>query len=106
MWLAKTTGHGSRRGAVTGRSQTRMLGSTWIKRDTGTGRFLGPQGRPRPIQGRPPGEAGQAAAGERATSGCFSHLVSPRSCSRTPLALPQSAGAGALAATLLLNRQS
>lgn len=38
--MAKNTGHGSRRGAVTGRSQTRMPGGTWVKRDTGTGRFL------------------------------------------------------------------
>ncbi len=38
--MAKNTGHGSRRGAVTGRSQTRMPGGTWVKRDTRTGQFM------------------------------------------------------------------
>jgi hypothetical protein len=38
--MAKNTGRGSRRGAVTGRSQTRTASGTWVKRSSSTGRFL------------------------------------------------------------------
>lgn len=37
--MAKNTGHGSRVGAITGRSQTRTASGTWVKRSTATGRF-------------------------------------------------------------------
>jgi hypothetical protein len=38
--MAKNTGHGSRKGAVTGRSQTKTSSGTWVKRSTSTGRFM------------------------------------------------------------------
>lgn len=38
--MAKNTGHGHRRGAVTRRSQTKTPAGLWVKRDTGNGRFL------------------------------------------------------------------
>lgn len=39
--MAKNTGHGSRRGAIKGRSQVRNPKTgEWTKRDTGTGRFI------------------------------------------------------------------
>jgi hypothetical protein len=38
--MAKNTGHGSRRGAVTGRSQAKTASGTWVKRSTSTGRFV------------------------------------------------------------------
>lgn len=38
--MAKNTGHGSRKGAVTGRSQTKTSAGTWVKRSTSTGRFM------------------------------------------------------------------
>jgi hypothetical protein len=37
--MAKNTGQGSRRGAVTGRSQVQTPSGTWVKRDDSTGRF-------------------------------------------------------------------
>lgn len=37
--MAKNTGRGHRKGAVKGRSETR-IGKNWFKRDTATGRFL------------------------------------------------------------------
>ena len=33
-------GDGHRNGAVTGRTQTQTPAGNWVKRDTGTGRFL------------------------------------------------------------------
>ncbi|MEX5304858.1 hypothetical protein RF644_03795 [Kocuria sp. CPCC 205258] len=38
--MAKNTGYGSRRGAVTGRSQMKTASGTWVKRDSSTGRFV------------------------------------------------------------------
>ena len=39
--MAKNTGHGFRRGAVRGRSQTLTpLTRVWVKRDDSTGRFV------------------------------------------------------------------
>lgn len=38
--MAKNTGNGSRRGAVTGRTQVQGSNGTWTKRDTSTGKFL------------------------------------------------------------------
>lgn len=38
--MAKNTGRGSRRGSVTGRSQTKTASGTWVKRSTSTGRFV------------------------------------------------------------------
>lgn len=38
--MAKNTGHGHRRGAVTHRSQTKTRSGQWVKRDTRTGQFL------------------------------------------------------------------
>ncbi|UAL30075.1 hypothetical protein K8W59_00490 [Nocardioides rotundus] len=38
--MAKNTGHGSRRGAVTGRTQTRTTSGTWMKRSSSTGQFI------------------------------------------------------------------
>lgn len=37
--MAKNTGHGSRKGAVKGRSEFKS-GKAWFKRDTSTGRIL------------------------------------------------------------------
>lgn len=39
--MAKNTGEGARKGAITGRSQIQTPGGTWVKRDTSTGKFLG-----------------------------------------------------------------
>jgi hypothetical protein len=49
--LAKNTGHNWRRGAVTGRSQTRTPGGTWVKRDTTTGRFVDRKADGAPFKG-------------------------------------------------------
>jgi hypothetical protein len=49
--MAKNTGRGYRRGGVTGRSQTRLPGGTWVKRDTGTGRFLDRKADAQPFKG-------------------------------------------------------
>lgn len=46
--MAKNTGKGHRKGAVKGRSEV-QVGNTWMKRDTGTGRFL--NGSPKPHKG-------------------------------------------------------
>lgn len=48
--MAKNTGNGSRRGAVTGRSQTKTA-TGWVKRDTGTGRFLDRKADNAPFKG-------------------------------------------------------
>jgi len=49
--MARNTGRGSRRGAVTRRSQTRGPRGAWIKRDTITGRFLDCKADPAPFKG-------------------------------------------------------
>lgn len=38
--MAKNTGHGSRRGVVTGRSQLKTRSGAWVKRNSSTGRFI------------------------------------------------------------------
>lgn len=38
--MAKNTGNGSRRGAVTGRTQMKSSNGTWIKRNSASGRFM------------------------------------------------------------------
>jgi len=38
--MAKNTGSGFRRGSVDNRSQVQSPNGNWIKRDTGTGRFM------------------------------------------------------------------
>jgi len=38
--MAKNTGRGHRVGAVKGRSEFKVLGQTWFKRDASTGRIL------------------------------------------------------------------
>jgi hypothetical protein len=48
--MAKNTGHGSRRGAVTGRSQVRTP-SGWVKRDSGTGQFIDKKADAQPFKG-------------------------------------------------------
>jgi hypothetical protein len=48
--MAKNTGHGSRRGAVTGRSQTRTPGG-WVKRNSSTGRFMDRKADSAPFKG-------------------------------------------------------
>lgn len=48
--MAKNTGSGSRRGAVTGRSQVRTP-TGWVKRDTATGRFMDKKADPEPFKG-------------------------------------------------------
>lgn len=48
--MAKNTGAGSRRGAVSGRSQVRTP-SGWVKRDTTTGRFMDRKADPQPFKG-------------------------------------------------------
>jgi hypothetical protein len=46
------TGDGHRNGAVRGRSQTRNpKTSRWVKRDTGTGRFMDQKADPKPFKG-------------------------------------------------------
>ena len=49
--MAKNTGHGHRRGAVTRRSQTKTSTGRWVKRDTGTGRFLDVKADGAPFKG-------------------------------------------------------
>lgn len=49
--MAKNTGRGSRRGAVTGRSQTRIPAGTWVKRNTRDGRFLDRKADSSPFKG-------------------------------------------------------
>ncbi len=49
--MAKNTGHDSRRGAVTGRSQTRMRGGGWVKRDSRTGQFMDRKADGAPFKG-------------------------------------------------------
>ncbi len=49
--MAKNTGHGSRRGAVTSRSQTRMPGGGWVKRDSRTGQFMDRKADSAPFKG-------------------------------------------------------
>lgn len=48
--MAKNTGHGYRRGEVTGRSQVQTP-SGWVKRDTSTGRFMDRKADPAPFKG-------------------------------------------------------
>lgn len=48
--MAKNTGAGSRRGAVTGRSQVHTP-SGWVKRDTTSGRFMDRKADPQPFKG-------------------------------------------------------
>jgi hypothetical protein len=48
--MAANTGRGFRRGAVTGRSQVKTS-TGWVKRDTGTGRFLNGKADGRPFKG-------------------------------------------------------
>ncbi len=48
--MAKNTGNGSRRGAVTGRSQTKTS-TGWVKRDSSTGRFLDRKADSAPFKG-------------------------------------------------------
>jgi len=48
--MAKNTGAGSRRGAVTQRSQVRTP-TGWVKRDTTTGRFLDRKADDAPFKG-------------------------------------------------------
>lgn len=38
--MAKNTGEGYRKGAVTDRSQTQTPSGNWVKRDDDTGRFI------------------------------------------------------------------
>lgn len=50
--MAKNTGHGFRRGAVTSRSQVRNPQTrAWVKRDVGTGRFLDGKADGTPFKG-------------------------------------------------------
>lgn len=48
--MAKNTGAGHRRGAVRNRSQV-ATPSGWVKRDSGTGRFLDKKADPKPFKG-------------------------------------------------------
>lgn len=48
--MAKNTGAGYRRGAVTNRSQVRTP-TGWVKRDTGNGRFMDRKADPQPFKG-------------------------------------------------------
>lgn len=48
--MATNTGRGSRRGAVTRRSQTRTPGG-WVKRNTETGQFLDRKADSKPFKG-------------------------------------------------------
>lgn len=48
--MAKNTGNGSRRGAVSGRSQVKTP-TGWVKRDRETGRFLDRKADPTPFKG-------------------------------------------------------
>ncbi|GAA3598452.1 hypothetical protein [Kribbella ginsengisoli] len=48
--MAKNTGSGSRRGAVTGRSQV-STPSGWVKRDTGSGKFMDGKADGKPFKG-------------------------------------------------------
>lgn len=48
--MAKNTGHGSRRGAVTNRSQVRTP-TGWVKRDRDTGQFMDKKADPKPFKG-------------------------------------------------------
>lgn len=48
--MAKNTGHGHRRGSVTGRSQVQTP-SGWVKRDTGDGRFMDGKADSAPFKG-------------------------------------------------------
>ena len=49
--MAKNTGQGFRRGAVTGRAQVRGSSGAWIKRDTGNGRFMDAKADSKPFKG-------------------------------------------------------
>ncbi len=50
--MAKNTGHGSRRGAVTSRSQVRNPKTgEWTKRDAGTGLFMNGKSDGKPFKG-------------------------------------------------------
>lgn len=48
--MAKNTGGGSRRGAVTSRTQVRTP-SGWVKRNTSTGQFMDKKADPQPFKG-------------------------------------------------------
>jgi hypothetical protein len=49
--MAKNTGGGYRKGAVTGRSQTKTSSGHAVKRDTATGRFLDVKSDKGPFKG-------------------------------------------------------
>ena len=48
--MAKNTGHGYRHGAVTGRTQVKTP-SGYVKRDSGTGRFMDVKSDSKPFKG-------------------------------------------------------
>jgi hypothetical protein len=48
--MAKNTGNGSRHGTVTGRTQIKTS-TGWVKRDTGTGRFMDGKADAKPFKG-------------------------------------------------------
>jgi hypothetical protein len=48
--MAKNTGHGYRHGAVTGRTQVKTP-SGYVKRDSGTGRFMDVKSDNKPFKG-------------------------------------------------------
>ncbi len=45
------SGDGHRKGAVTGRSQTKVPNGNWVKRDTNTGRFMDQKQDGKPFKG-------------------------------------------------------
>ena len=49
--MAKNTGHGSRQGAVKGRTQVHNPKTGWVKRDAGTGKFLDGKQDGKPFKG-------------------------------------------------------
>lgn len=49
--MAKNTGHNHRNGAVTGRSQVKTPDGNWVKRNTGTGRFMDQKEGGQPFKG-------------------------------------------------------
>ena len=49
--MAKNTGHGFRRGSVDDRTQFQAPSGNWVKRDTGTGRFMDQKVGGQPFKG-------------------------------------------------------
>ena len=49
--MAKNTGDGYRRGAVTGRTQFQLPDGNWMKRDERTGQFMDRKESPGPFKG-------------------------------------------------------